>query len=338
MSTMPRSRPWLRWVGWTAAAVAALLLVGPFLLPLPELEDTVPPEELASADDRFAEVGGIRVRYRDSGSGDPTFLLLHGFGSHADSWGPVIADLAAAGRVVAFDRVGFGLTERPMEWSGAHPYGGPAQVDLTLGLMDELGVEEAVVVGHSAGGGVATALALDHPERVSGLVLEAPALGAAQGGVARFLLATPQGERIARFVGRRTAGRIDELLASAYHDPARITTAMVAAYERPLRAENWDRGLAFFTAAPPLDPVEERVSRLEMPVLVVTGDDDTWVATDETVALAGEIPGAELVVVPGCGHVVHEECPEAFLDAVGEWTRNPVPAPQAEVLITTSST
>ncbi len=110
------------------------------------------PKELAAPEDRFVEVDGIDVRYRQDGSGQPSLLLLHGFGSQAASWAPSIEGLAQLGRVVAFDRVGFGLTERPVHWRRDNPYGGRGQVDLTLGIMNELGLHEAVLVGHSAGG------------------------------------------------------------------------------------------------------------------------------------------------------------------------------------------
>ena len=59
----------------------------------------------------------------------------------------------------------------------------------------------------------------------------------------------------------------------------------------------------------------ERVKDVQAPVLVITGDDDRIVPTAESVRLASELPGAELVVIPSCGHVPQEECPEAFLNA-----------------------
>ena len=56
-----------------------------------------------------------------------------------------------------------------------------------------------------------------------------------------------------------------------------------------------------------------------MPTLVITGDDDRIVPTEESLQLAGEIPGAELAVLPACGHVPQDECPQAFMDAVDAW-------------------
>lgn len=316
---MTTSRRWPRRVAWIAAGLVTLLALGPFLLPLPPLEGTLPPADLATSGDRFADLEEISVRYRTGGSGSPAFVLLHGFGAHSASWDPVFDSLGRTGRVVAIDRVGFGLTERPLEWDGLHPYGDETQVGLTLSLMDHLGIEEAVVVGHSAGGALAVILALDHPERVGGLVLEAPSLGPGWTGWLRPLAATPQGRRLTRFVARRMANRIPSILQSAYHEPGRVTEEMLDAYRLPLRAENWDLGLAHFVAAPRETIPLERLEQLDLPVLVVTGDDDRWVATEDTVRLASRIPGSTLVVVPDCGHVVHEECPDGFQRAVGDW-------------------
>lgn len=316
---MTTASRWLRWLGWGVLILLGFLVVGPFLLPLPELEDTIPPTELAQAEDGFIVVEGIEVRYRDRGSAGPTFLLLHGFGANVMSWEPVIEDLAALGRVIAFDRVGFGLTERPLAWDGDNPYTTASQVNLTLALMDALGVDTATLVGHSAGAAVAALIALDHPDRVSGLVLESPALDASPGPITTFLLGTPQGQRIARFAARRGAERMDDLLASAYHDPARITEATIDGYRQPLRAENWDVGLARHAAAPRVRGIEARLIDLIVPVLIVTGDDDTWVPTEETIAMADNVPAADLAVLTRCGHVAHEECPNRFVEVTTNW-------------------
>jgi len=188
------------------------------------------------------------------------------------------------------------------------------QVDITGQLVELLAGNEVVLVGHSAGAAVVVAAALELSP--AGLVLEAPALQGAPAWV-RWLAATPQGIRVIRFLAGRAD--IDDLLSSAYHDPSRITSEMLAAYELPLSVEGWDAGLARFTAAKPVSDMQRRVTELDLPVLVVTGDDDRWVDTADTIRLAEQIPGARLVVVPECGHVVHEDCPDAFVAAVTDW-------------------
>ena len=100
--------------------------------------------------------------------------------------------------MVAFDRPAFGLTERPMPGdfpNGVNPYTADAQADLTVGLMDELGIEQAVLVGNSAGGTIAAHTALRYPERVKALVLVDAAIygGGGSPSWARPLLTTPAG-------------------------------------------------------------------------------------------------------------------------------------------------
>ena len=80
--------------------------------------------------------------------------------------------------------------------------------------------------------------------------------------------------------------------------------------------DNWDRALWELTKANEAAYLYERFNELKMPVLVVTGDDDRIVATDLSIRLGGEIPGAKLVVFEACGHVPQEECPDQFLQAV----------------------
>jgi pimeloyl-ACP methyl ester carboxylesterase len=308
-----------RWLIGLGAALA-LLLVGPFLIPVPPLADTVPPEQLADPDSRFVEVNGITVHYKQAGSGEPALLLLHGFGASTFSWRAVLGPLSQGRTVVAYDRPGFGLTERPMpgEWSGPNPYAPEAQAELAVGLMDALGFERAVLVGHSAGGTAALWTALAHPERVEALVLVDAAvyLGGGAPPWLRPLLRAPQLRRLGPLLLRGIRRWGNRLLRMAWHDPSRITPDLWEGYLKPLRAKDWDRALwELVRAGHPLG-LEDRLSEVRVPVLVITGDDDRIVPTAQSIRLAGELPQARLVILPECGHVPQEECPEAFLEAL----------------------
>ena len=310
--------------GRTVAAVILLtlflLLVGPFLVPLPPLTDTLPVRQLADEDSRFVQVNGLDVHYKEEGSGEPVLILMHGFGASLFSWHAVMEPLAASGRVIAYDRPGFGLTQRPMPgaWSDQNPYSPEAQVTLLVGLMDALGVERAVLVGNSAGGAVAVHTALRYPERVQALVLVDAAIytDVCAPAWARPLLATPQMGHLGPLFVRGIRKRGRTFIERAWHDPGRITPDVYAGYEKPLQAENWDRALWELAPACRSLDLEQRLSELSMPVLVVTGDDDRIVPTGESLRLAQDIPAAGLVVFPACGHTPQEECPQAFLEAV----------------------
>jgi pimeloyl-ACP methyl ester carboxylesterase len=303
----------------TAGLILTVLLIGPFLVPILPLENVVPPQQLAALDSRFIEVNDLQVHYKTVGSGEPVLLLLNGFGSSVFSWREVMEPLAESGSVVAFDRPAFGLTERPLTCEkGANPYTPEAQVALVAGLMDVLDVDRTILIGNSAGGTLAVNAALTHPERFDALVLVDAATYEGGGAPSwiRPLLWTPQVDRLGPLVVRQIEVRGDAFLESAWHDPGNITAAVRAGYQEPLRAENWDRALRELTKASGQPDLVDQMGDITLPSLVISGDDDRVVPVRSSVRLAEELPNAELVVIPDCGHVPHEECPGPFLDAV----------------------
>ncbi len=321
---------WMRILLGILGAGAAIVLIGPLLVPVPPLRDTVPPEQLAGPDSRFAAIGadavgagGVKLHYKLAGSGEPAMILLHGFGASTFSWREVMAPLAELGTVVAYDRPAFGLTERPLpgDWIGDSPYGPDAQVDQLIGLMDLLNIRTAILIGNSAGGTVAVQTALRYPDRVTALVLVDPAIYTSGGAPAwiRPLLRTPQLRRIGPLLVRRIGSQGMQILEQAWHDPGKITAEVRAGYRLPLQAENWDRGLWELTAAGRDLALAARLNEVRQPALVITGDDDRIVPTAQSIRLAGELPNAELVVIPACGHVPHEECPAPFLAAATQF-------------------
>jgi pimeloyl-ACP methyl ester carboxylesterase len=289
------------------------------IIPVPPLQGTVPPEQLADADSRFADVGGVRLHFKTAGQGPPALLLLHGFGASIFSWREVLVPLSRLGTVIATDRPASGLTSRPLPgaWQGKSPYSYEAQVEQTVLLLDQLGVRKAVWVGNSAGGAVALLAALRYPERVQALVLVDAAVYA--GGPPSWLsplLRLPQVRRWGPFLVRSISTRGISVLHTAWHDTSRITPEVLSGYELPLRAQDWDRGLWELTMANHPLYLDQQLSLVHVPTLVITGDDDRIVPTAQSLRLARELPGAELVVIPQCGHLPQEEQPEAFLQAV----------------------
>jgi pimeloyl-ACP methyl ester carboxylesterase len=303
-----------------------LIVVGPFLVPVPPLEGTVSERELADPDSKFIPVNGLDVHYKEQGTGEPVFILLHGFGASAFSWRAVMDDFGALGRVIAYDRPAFGLTSRPMpgEWTGENPYSPEAQASIVIGLMDALGVEKAYLVGNSAGGTVSVYTALTYPERVAGLILVDAAIytGGGSPAWARPLLGTPQMRHLGPLLARQIATSGDDFIRTAFHDPSIVTEEILAGYRKPLNAHNWDRALWELTAASRPLGLADRLDELTLPVLVITGDDDRIVPTEDSIRLGGDIPGATLVVIPNSGHLPHEETPQEFMQAVREFLGN----------------
>lgn len=311
----------LRILGGILIFILVVLLIGPFLVPVPPLENTVTAESLADEDSQFIEVNGVNVHYKLYGNGASIFILLHGFGASLFSWREVTAPLAEFGTVIAYDRPAFGLTERPLEWEGESPYSQDSQVELVIGLIDALGIEKATLVGNSAGGTIAMLTALKYPERVEQLILADPAVYAGGGAPAwvRPLLGTPQMRHLGPLFARQIQARGPELVELAWHDPSRMPPGVMEGYQKPLQVNHWDKALWELTVSSRESGLGERVNEFDLPVLVITGDDDRIVPTEQSVRLASEIPNAELVVIPQCGHVPHEECPNEFIRAVTDF-------------------
>lgn len=294
------------------------ILVGPFLVPVPPLEGTLPPQALADADSQFIEINGLDVHVKTMGQGEPVFVLLHGFGASLYSWQAVMEPFSQYGMVIAFDRPAFGLTERPLSWQGQNPYSPKAQVALVIGLLDHFAVQQAILVGNSAGGTISMLTALAHPDRVSALILVDPAVYAGGGAPSwiRPLLGTPQMRHLGPLVVRQIQERGPQLIEQAWHDPSRIPPETLELYKKPLQAENWDKALWEMTLASRASGLAEQLTAFTLPVLVITGDDDRIVPTADSVRLGGELPDASLVVIPQTGHVPHEERPDLFMQAV----------------------
>jgi pimeloyl-ACP methyl ester carboxylesterase len=184
--------------------------------------------------------------------------------------------------------------------------------------MDGWGIDEAVLVGNSAGGTVAMLAALEYPERVSALILVSPAVGGGGGPYSQYgwLIQTPQMQRLGPWLVREIQEWGMQMLDDAWHDLDKRPQETVELYRKPLQADNWDVALWHYSTAGGESRLNERLDEFTLPILLITGDDDRIVPTASTIDLAEELSTAELVVLPECGHVPQEECPEAFLEAV----------------------
>ena len=118
-------------------------------------------------EDKFVQVGRLKTRYLEEGSG-PAVILLHGasLGSSADVFTRNLSSLARAGlRVIAYDQPGFGLTDNPGDYSVAY------RRRFIMMFMDALALERAALVGHSQAGSMAVALAFEYPQRISKVMI-----------------------------------------------------------------------------------------------------------------------------------------------------------------------
>lgn len=229
---------------------------------------------------------------------EPTLVCLHGFTHTGASWEPVVRSLHRRYRVLAPDIRGHGSAWR-------HP------VDLDAVLADLAGLLSApfTLCGYSMGGRLALHAALALDERITRLVLigaspglDDPAEREARRAADHALAARIESSTIEEFAGEwaRTpvlAGLPEPVAAAAHADRLRNTPAGLAAALRGLG-----------TGA--LPPLWDRLGELALPVSLVVGERDLKFA-DIARRMAGALPRAELVVVPGAGHAVHLEAPAA---------------------------
>jgi pimeloyl-ACP methyl ester carboxylesterase len=101
------------------------------------------------------------------------------------------------------------------------------------------------------------------------------------------------------------------------YDPSKIIPETMNGYTKPLKADNWDRALWYFTEASQPFGQPEFLMDFTLPVLVIIGASDKIVPTADSIRFAGELPNAKLIIIPHAGHVPHEEQPIIFMQAVG---------------------
>ncbi len=248
----------------------------------------------------------LAVTEYEGPDGAPSLLLLHGIGSRGSSWWPVIDDLAGHFRLLVADLRGHGDSDKPPRGYLLPDYA--ADLD---GLLRALGLDRPLILGHSLGGIIALTWAVDHPDTAAAIALEdtglrgGPELKPAFDGWIALASMTP--ERAAAYY----AGEHPDWSADDCRRRAESITAVPAAVFTELRDEN-------------LRPAAERGDRvaslagIRSPLLLVHGDSTAggMVHPEDVARFAATVAGARVARVPGAGHSVHRDYPEAFLAVV----------------------
>jgi pimeloyl-ACP methyl ester carboxylesterase len=276
--------------------------------------------DAAPSGGRFVRGGDVEVFVQELGPpAGPVVLFVHGMGAWSEIWRQTLVPTAAAGfRAVALDLPPFGYSERPA--SGA--YGRQHQGRRILGVLDALGVERAVLVGHSFGGGPTMEAVLLAPHRVSALVLADAAIGLdarADGGALPAVLLRARPVRNALVAATVTNPLLTRrLLMQFVADPGAVTAARVEMLHAPLilrgATEAFGDWLVDFLTSREvtLSQQADAYRALALPTLIVWGDLDTTTPLSQGQRLAALIPGAELAVMPGVGHMPQIEDVGAF--------------------------
>jgi len=315
---------------WALAAGVAAFLVVPMLLTF-ESSGTLTNREAAGPNARFVEIDGIDVHVEvepysgESEAEYPVMFLLHGFGASTFSWRDVIEPLSRDGEVIAYDRPGFGFTERPTQWEEINPFGVPGNVALLNALITEFAQgREVVLIAHSAGAQIAAEYALQFPDSVQRLVLVDPAIYTTGGSPAwlNWIYNVPQINRLGPFAVQGIATSGLDLLSESYYNQTLITDEVLAGYQRPLEVIGWEQAFWEFSKAPRTNSVVENLAKIQQPTLLITGENDTVVPVADTERLATEIPNSTLVFITQSAHLPQEEQPRVFVYAINAWLAN----------------
>lgn len=276
---------------------------------------------------RFVEVDGVRLHFLEEGAGRPV-VLLHGNGAMAEDFviSGVFDRLAAQHQVIAFDRPGFGYSERPRGriWSASE------QARLIRKALRQLNVRNPIILGHSWGTMVALEMALQEPRDTDGLVLvsgyyvptvrlDVPLMA----GPAVPLL----GDLIRYTISPLIGWLMAPMLFRKLFAPAKVTAAFKTRFPTAMTLRPWQiRASAADTALmiPSAAMLAERYGDLDVRVTIIGAPGDKIVDTEtQATALHHELRYNQLWLVKGTGHMLHHTDPGEVVAAVEELVASP---------------
>ena len=249
---------------------------------------------IAPCELRTVDLGSHETRVAVSGSGEPVFLCLHGLVDDLTIWDRLAPELADRGTVARYDQRGHGEAGSP-----TGPYSRDDLAADAVGVLDRLDVDRAVLVGHSMGGIMAMAAAVNHPDRIAGLVLIGTTSQASAKAAAWY-------SRIAQAgVDEGVDGLARAIYGEGKQRPISGDPVGIAEVTRTLEALHDD----------PLTPY---LAAVRCPVLLVVGEHDPM-GVKATEIAAGALPDSTVSVVDGVGHWVHVQQPDAIIAAYDGW-------------------
>jgi pimeloyl-ACP methyl ester carboxylesterase len=301
----------MKWTGIVLGIIIALLAAAWLKLRGPDIPYEALEAKYTNASSRFIDLpGGFHVHYQEDGDSRlPTLLLLHGFGDSYTSWEGWVRQLNTRFHLLSLDFPGHGLTRAP---AGYH-LSGDGLADFVDAFATQLGLAKFAVAGNSMGGGVAWQAAVRHPQRINALIL-VDAAGfpndkpPAAVPLAFKILKYPLGRALLRNIDNRPL--ISEGLKTDVYDKALITRAVVdrwADFQRApghraiLMSVNW---ISFGSASP------EFLRGINVPTLILHGENDVLVEPASAGKFAAAIPGAKVLMYPHVGHLPQIEIPQ----------------------------
>jgi len=268
---------------------------------------------------RFVEAAGLRWHVQCAVEGDaPVLLLLHGTGAASSSWRDLLPLLATRFTVVAPDLPGHGFTSAMPD--GAIGLAAAARV--IAALLRTLNLAPDFIVGHSAGAAISAQMAMSETPQVRRLAWLGGALRPLDGFAGRF--GAPLARALSRnaLVPRLAAWRADDDAAVRRFLGATGSTldpAGVAVYRALLRRPGHIAGALAMMGGWDLAPLQEALPSLAQEVLVAHGERDRTVPPSQSRELVRHLRHARLALMPGLGHLAHEEKPAEVAEMLAQW-------------------
>ena len=260
---------------------------------------------------------GISINYEEQGRGQP-LILLHGYGASTYSWRHVLPYFSKSYRVIAIDLKGFGLSDKPTDGD----YSVLEQSRIVYEFIRVHRLENVILAGHSLGGAVSLLTYLMQSDQgahhISKLILIDTASYQQDLPLFISILRVPVINELSLFL---TSDNFKSrmILRKAFFDRSKITEEMVTTYGANLSLPGASQALiktAKQMLPSNLEEISERYKSIDIPVLLIWGENDEIVPLEVGRKLAGNIPHSKLVVVPNCGHVPQEECPNQAIEAM----------------------
>ena len=258
--------------------------------------------------ERQALIFGQHIRYVEAGSG-PTLVLVHGLGGSSRDWQKVISPLARRYHVVALDQVGFGRSDKPLM-----DYRAETLADFLDEFLRDRKIPRATVVGNSLGGWVAALLAIEHPERVSHLVLLD---SAGLSGLTDYLGSERLMALRAATVGDQRL--LNPLLFADMGDLNAPDNLRKAYTDRIAAGDGYAVSKIMDAIDRKEDMLDTRLGAIRMPTLVLWGRQDRLIPLKLGEDFQRGITGSRLAVLDHCGHAPELECPQAFERALEDF-------------------
>ena len=259
------------------------------------------------------------VFVQDSGLREaPAILLLHGFGASLQAWDDWAPALEKNLRVLRIDIPGFGLSGPAVN----QDYSDAADVARVIALLDQFGVQQVIIAGHSMGGRIAWNLAAAHPERVSQMVLLSPDGFPDPNAKSDKTYEVPALLGLLPYSLPQWALRMGGV-APAFADNSQLTPQMMQRYHDMMLAPGVRTALLErMRQTRNSDPVS-RLQSIKAPTLLLWGEKDAFIPVSNAQDYLKAMPQAKLVTLPGVGHVLHEEAPQASVQAVLDFLSAP---------------